>query len=409
MYTAEIREGAPTSTTTYNNVWSSVYSNLYNLKVIINKCSTGGSEEGNYHTLGIAQILSAYNLACLTDAFGDAPWTEALQPGVIYTPKLDKQESIYNQVFTFLDSAIVNLNKSSKFGELGGQDLIYGSASDAEAAWIKCAYGLKARYSMHLSFRNPQYAKVIEYADKSFTSADDQCLYNYNASSSHSPYYQFFKDRNYFGVSQSFHDKLVARSDARDSIFFKAYPGSSDLIFAPNGTPNQVQYYYGISTLSVDGAPTYLLSYHEIEFLKAEAYARSGDLTNALASLKSGVVAACGKANVGIDATTAGDYFDKKIAPNLTTADLALKEIMVQKYIAGFEEESFETYNDYRRLKAMGNGDFISLENPLNDNEFPLRFVYGSSDVTTNSNIAAATGDGKYVYSENVWWAGGTR
>jgi hypothetical protein len=81
---------------------------------------------------------------------------------------------------------------------------------------------------------------------------------------------------------------------------------------------------------------------------------------------------------------------------------------MNQKYIAFFEEEAVEAYNDYRRLKAMGN-NVITLENPLDATKFPLRFTYGSSDVTTNANVRSAYGDGSYVYTENVWWAGGTR
>jgi hypothetical protein len=56
----------------------------------------------------------------------------------------------------------------------------------------------------------------------------------------------------------------------------------------------------------------------------------------------------------------------------------------------------------------MGN-NVINLSNPLNTTLFPLRFTYGSSDVTTNANVRSAYADGTYVYSENVWWAGGTR
>ena len=34
---------------------------------------------------------------------------------------------------------------------------------------------------------------------------------------------------------------------------------------------------------------------------------------------------------------------------------------------------------------------------------------YGNSDVVSNPEVKAAYGDGQYVYSETVWWAGGTR
>ena len=81
---------------------------------------------------------------------------------------------------------------------------------------------------------------------------------------------------------------------------------------------------------------------------------------------------------------------------------------MNQKYLAFFEEEALEAYNDYRRLKAMGD-NVINLDNPVNSTRFPLRFSYGSEDVTTNTNVREAYGDGMYVYTEKVWWAGGTR
>jgi len=405
MYNAEIRANEPTNSTTYNNPWNSIYQTLLNLKTIIAKCSDGGSEAGNFHTLGMAQALTAYNLAILTDVYGDAPWKEALQPGVIYTPKLDSQESIYAEIFKYLESATTNLAKVSTFPSIGTQDFLYAGNA---GSWIKFANGLKARYTMRLSHIKPDYDAVIAYANSSFASSSEQCQFNYNGGTSTNPFYQFLKDRNYLGASTSFHNKLVSRSDPRDTVFFIPATTGGALIFAPNGAPTQAQKFYGISGLSTKTAPTYLLSYHEIEFLKAEAYARKNDLVNAAVALKNGIVAACDKVNIKVTGTNAGIYFDEEVAPKLTTQASALKEIMVQKYIAFFEEEAVEAYNDVRRLKAMGEGNNIQLDNPLNSSKFPLRFTYGSEDVTTNVNIREAYGDGSYVYTANVWWAGGS-
>lgn len=408
MYNAEIRTNEPTSSTTYNNPWNSMYQNLLNLNDIITKCSEGGSEEGNFYNLGIAQILSAYNLAILTDVMGDVPWTEALQPGVIFTPIVDSQESIYTDIFKFLDDAIVNLNKESTFPLLEGQDFIYDGDEDSIDNWIKFAYGLKARYTMRLSLKSPNYDDVISFADDSFSSASEQSQYDYNGTSSKSPFQQFFLDRDYFGASTSLHNKLVDRNDPRDAVFFKPYDEGGTLEFAPNGTPSQEQGKYGISAISSLTAPTYFLSYHEIEFLKAEAYARKNDLPNARIALKAAITAAFAKSNIDLDETEAESYFTDDIEPILLDQASTLKEIMVQKYIAFFEEEAIEAYNDIRRLKAMGD-DFIQLDNPLNSSKFPLRFAYGSEDVTTNVNVREVYGDGSYVYTENVWWAGGSR
>jgi len=405
FYNAEIRASEPISSTTYNNSWVSVYNNLYNLKVIREKCAEGGSEEGNYHTLGIAQILTVVNLATLTDLMGDVPWSQALQPGGIFTPPLDNQAAIYAEITGLLDDAIANLEQESVFPSLDEQDLVYGGNTEG---WTMLAYGLKARYAMRLSLRTPAYNDVITFADQSFTEPDEQAVYSYNGATTTSPFYRIFTDRNYFAASQSLLNKLEERNDPRVDIFWMPHPdgSSDDLIFAPNGTPNQGQDFYSVSAISNPTAPTYLMSYHEVEFLKAEAYARLNQIPAAETALRNAIIAAFGKENIGLTEEEADAYFEDEVLSRFNADPVS--EIMNQKYIAFFEEESIEAYNDIRRLRAMGE-DVIELENPKNTTQFPLRFTYGSSDVTTNQNVRGAYGDGSYVFTENVWWAGGTR
>ncbi len=404
VYNAEVRVNEPISATTYNNIWDNVYSNLLNLKTIIEKCSEGGKEEGNYTVLGMAQVLSAYNLAMLTDLMGDVPWSEALQPGIIWAPKLDKQESIYKAVNEFITDGIANLEKPSTYAAIGAQDPLYRGVA---TGWVKFAYGLKARYAMRLLNRSPNNLDaVIDAAGKSFASKSEEAAFKCSATTVRNPFQRFFTDRDNFGASQSLLDKLVERDDPREDVFFRKHPSNDELIFAPNGNPNQSQRYYGISAQATSkaDAPIYLMSYHELEFLKAEAYARKGDLNNAKAALQEAVTTAF--VNAGIKTAVATEYYKEEIEPRLNTQSEAIKEIMLQKYLGLFEIEAVETYNDYRRLKALGQSNFIPLANP---NRFPLRYTYGNSDVTTNKNIAEAYGDGNYVYTENVWWAGGSR
>lgn len=400
MYNADIRSGEPTSATTYNNTWGAAYENLYNLKLVMNKITEGGAEEGNFHTLGIAQILTAYNLAILTDAFGDVPYTEALQPGVIFQPAVDRQEVLYNEIFALLNAAIANLAIETTYASLGTQDFLYGG--DA-ASWTQFANGLKARYTARLAFRNAQWNDVITFANNSFTSAADEAKYVYDGSSTLSPFAMFFDDRDYFGASQSLNNKLEDRNDPRAEAFFIPYPGEDEIVFAQPGSPNQVQGLYGISALTYGAytRPTYLMSFHELEFLKAEAYARLDQQANAADALESAVTAAFVK--VGLSADDAQTYLDDEVTP-LFEANM-VQEVMIQKYLSFFEEEAFEAYNDIRRLKAMGE-NYITITNSL---PFPLRFTYGADDVTTNPNVATLYGTGAYVYTENVWWAGGTR
>jgi hypothetical protein len=395
--------GEPKSSSTYNNEWTYCYETLLNLKTVIKKTSEGGSEEGNYHMLGMAQVLTAYNLAILTDLMGDVPYSEALQPGTIYQPKIDKQEDLYHEIFRLLDEALLNLEKSTSYPSIAQYDFLYHGNMER---WIKFANGLKARYYTRLAVRNGgKWNEVLECIDKSYTTASDQALYQYNGSTTISPFYKFWYDRDYLGSSESLHNKLVAFNDPRDAVYFMPYPDMDELIFAPNGRPEQMQYTYGMSPLSTPTAPTYLLSYHELQFIKAEALTRLDRNEEASDALKEALKAAFTK--VGLTDNEAESYFNDEVTPRFNVNPL--KEIVIQKYLSFYEQEAIEAYNDIRRLKAM-NDDYIALENPANSrNLFPLRYSYGSSDVTANKNVASAYGDGMYIYQEPVWWAGGTR
>jgi len=439
LWDAEHRLTQPQLASTFNNSWLNIYNVIRDASIVIDKCSVGGSEEGNYTTLGIAQTMLAYNLALLTDMFGDAPYTEALSPFTNKTPTFDKQELLYSKVFEYLDQALVNLPKGDRVS-VGNQDFLYKGAS---AKWEKFVYGLKARYTMHLLNRsadkNDAMAKVIEYADKSFTSSIDEAAFNIYDAQNLNPLFDFQWSRDGLAASKSIADKLIDRNDPRVSRNFigadwtqvdnltvgnEAY----DLL-AINGENEQVQYYYLTSMfVYAQTASTQLLSYHEIQFLKAEAMQRLNKpqadieavlkqaviagIKNSERSVAAGFSAPTVLSYGGLEQTSSAitdaemdDYFTNEVLPLYMSNPL--KEIAVQKYLAffGASGESTEMYNDIRRWKSA-NEELIELKNP---NRFPLRLPYGNSETTTNPNAQQAYGNGTYVYSENVWWAGGTR
>lgn len=417
-YQAEMRINEPISASTYNNSWNSQYRNMYDLLTVIKKCSDDGSEKGNYHTLGIAQILLAYNLAQLTDLMGDVPWTESCQPGVIFQPKIDKQEAIYSDIFQLLDDGIANLGRTSAFASLGTQDFFYGGNA---SKWIKAANGLKARHLMRLSHRSPKYSEVLAAINLSFESADEEMRFTYNGSTTRNPFARFYTDRlGHLSGSRSLREKLLDRNDPRKDKFW-VYPAGGSIdnlaVFVENGNSSQDQNSYARSALSSstfaqagvrNTAPTFLMSYHELLFLKAEAHARLNQLPQAEATLQEAIKAAFAQVNNvtgGLTVENAENYYKTDVKPLFDVNPLG--EIMTQKYLGLFEFEALETYHDYRRCKAMGDAWTTGfLKNPL---QFPLRFTYGNSDVSANSNITEAFGTGQYVYSENVWWAGGNR
>lgn len=445
LFKAENREGEPTLSSTFNNGWSNIYSTLKNARVVVKKTSEGGPQEGNDVTKGMAEVMVALNSAFLTDIFGDTPWSEASQPikiPEILNPKIDKQEDIYKNIMSTLDQAILDLQMKDAHvsGGPGTYDLLYkGNAAN----WLKFAYGLKARYTMRLLKRSTNIQadllKVIEYADKSFTNASQQAAFNIYDASNYNPLFDFQWSRDGLAASKSMSDKLIARNDPRlrrvfvDKDWTQMSSSASKTFFmAPNGENVERQGYYNTSIFVYSQtASTQLLSYHEVLFLKAEALARlnrtaeaqpilKNAFVAAIANLEESVTAALTAPTVlgyggveektdAIDQTEAELYFDTDIAPLFLLNPL--RETMIQKYLAffGASGESPEAYSDYRRMKALGE-NFVELKNPKNaSNMFPLRAGYGSDDVTTNPVVEQAYGDGRYVYTENVWWAGGTR
>lgn len=442
LYNAETRAGEWTASSTFNNAWNATYANLNSALKVVEKTEDDaeGSDAGNAGIRGIAKVYVVYNTAILTDLFGDIPYTEAFKGSDLMTPKIDKQEDIYKSIMETLDEAIADLKSTSDAG-LGRYDFIYDGKT---ANWLKFAYGLKARLLLHTIFRasdkNAVYQQIVECCNNSFESPDEQAAYNTYDANNWNPTFDLQYSRDYFGVSQSMCNKLITRNDPRiNRILFLPYdmhitPESEDFLPVPNGTPEQMQWVYTYDCYSLaQTASTYLLSYHEVQFIKAEALARLGQEDAAKECVKKALVAAFanteasltsaldnagntgywfnedeGDTNTPLTEADAEAYYNNIIA-SLTGTDL-LKEIMVQKYIAfyGANGESTEAYNDIRRLKALGE-DFIVLENPKNATRFPLRYGYGNSDTTANPNVKEAFGTGQYVYTEPVWWAGGSR
>ena len=431
LYKADQRSGEWISSSCFNNGWVSLYKTIVDARTVIAKCEAdSGADAGNEELAACAKVLLAYDSAILTDLFGDTPYSQAGNYKLYPNPALDKQEDIYKDIFTMLDEAIAVLSNSDDNGA-GSYDLIYSGDC---TLWLKFAYGLRARLKMHTILRSQDaaadYAQIISDADKSFADASEQADFSkYDGDSQCNPLFSFWWSREAIAASESIHNKYENLGDPRDTAIFCQYggeniaPSDPDFEAVPNGAGKEVQESYTEDMyLYCLAAPTTLLSYAEVQYLKAEALARTGG--DASDAFENALYATFDNVNANVYYASWMDFdgggvsdgdIDTYVADRLAVpaADL-LKEIMVQKYLYFHNANggSVEAYNDIRRLKAEGGAAaaFITLENPKNATVgFPLRFGYGSSDTTANPNIKAAFGDGSYVYTENVWWAGGTR
>jgi len=440
LFQAEGRNAEVRVASTFNNGWGDIFYLIRNAKIAIEKADAELGAEAK-QVGAIARVMLAYDLAEATDFFGDVPYTDVGDPYNTPYPSADSQQSIYTEIFKLLDAAEATFAAAP--GSAGAYDFVYGGNNDL---WLEFISGLKARYTMRLLNRsgskNADLQKVIDYVDASFADASEQASMKYEGTDNQNPLFDFEWSRDGISSGTSMYLKLAEREDPRaDRAYWHsgawvhldgadAYEGG---YLAPTGEPEESQYAYMYDVhVFAEKAPVHFLSYHELLFLKAEAQVRLGLTAAAKATLKEALKAAFANfernlkyamntptvgAYGGIEYmepltvaesdAAAEEYFDNSVAA-LFDAD-PLKEVMVQKYIAlwGANGETAETFADIRRLKAEGKGDIYGLINP---GKFPLRCPYGADDVTTNPNIAAIYTDaGNYIFTENVWWAGGNR
>ena len=430
FYDLEIRNVSQTaSSSTYNNEWNGTYYNIYNLKLAVAKSEEGGAYSEYVDVRGMSKVLLALNFGVLTDLFGDIPCSEATENT---QPKVDKQQDVYTAIFSYLDGAIADLESAKADGVAfaGSQDILYNGDLDK---WIAFAYALKARYNLHLmAVDQNAAANALAAAQKAkelgFDGAEITGFTSY-ASSNCNPWAAFWGDRNYNAASKTVADLMNDRNDPRIDVYATPWAYQGVVLATGVAVPGNLEdarTVYGTAEgegfalpawLNVysfaegEAASIHLMSKAELYFILAELEARNGsDYSEDFAAAVEASFADYGSFGVAVNGTAA-DYvasLSSRLSEN------ALKEIMIQKYLSQCRDEQIETYNDFRRMEALGNaGDYVQKTNGYNtqggNNRWPVRYPYGNSDVIANPNIADLYGDGMYVFSEKVWWAGGTR
>lgn len=392
------------SSTTFNNVWNATYGNLMNIRQIIQKITDEvPGNAGQYDLLGMAQVLEALNFGILTDVHGDIPYSEALKGQENLQPKLDSQKDVYAGIIKTLEDAIANLNKGNDLESTGKSDIAFGNDNDQ---WIATAYALKARYLMHqlaVTDNKTQLLKDVKAAAEEAVSLGFEGfkITEFNGKICDNPWSAYVGSREYVASSKTVADLMTA-----DDPRFNHYTYGTGESYAPgdrataevaDGSLAFPEWY------DMGSQPIQLFSVHELYFLLAEAKLRLNE--DATSDFQTAVTASIEEmlSWVGDDEADVETYVQSLGTPSL---ELLFK----QKYIAQCADEQIETYNDLRRLKALGE-EYVVMTNPNNTqggaNRYPERLPYGNSGVISNPNLKEAFGDGSYIYSAKTWINGG--
>lgn len=408
-----------TASSTFNNEWNATYLNLNNIIQIADKCKENGLNDGQYDLLGMAQVLEAINWGTLTDLHGDIPYSECF--GTISAPKVDSQEDVYNHIFDLLDQAIANFTLAGDdMNNVGSHDLLF---SNDNGQWLGLAHALKARYLLHTyGVDSNVLSEVLSEANAAVAAGFAGCeLSVFNGVSADNSWSAYWWSRYYIGSSTTVYDLLTDRNDPRSGIYNYNMCGYNMIANPGDATcAGLTETLNAPSWLENGSASLHLFSESELYFIIAEVKARQGQ--DASAEFEQGVRTAFADwiaADGGIAGVTITDNDINAYISGLAARYVAnpLKEIMTQKYIAQTRDEQLETYNDMRRCQYVDGAYAVTMTNPNNTsagaNRWPLRLPYGESDVTSNPNVSAVFGSGNdagaYIFTEPVWWAGGTR
>lgn len=427
--------------------WRDVYWSLgQNLVDMMNIAEA----EQRWDLLGVGYILKAWGWQVTTDLHGEIIVQEAIDQSR-FKFDYDTQEYAYTEIQKLLTKAIELLQRTDGAVDatyLGRTDKIYNGD---RTKWLKLAYGMLALNLNHYSNKAAyKPADVIANVDKSLASSADDPLLAYPSTNN--------DDRNFLGPTRSNVTSyrqtqfVVALMDGTQFGGVVDPRMSRMLAPAPDGafrgldintvgfgaltTAQRPNNFFGYAAAPASGSPSrYLfddktklpvMTYAQLQFIKAEAAYRSGDKATALTAYRNGVSAHIdwvnarnsdnGQAVTQISAAEKAAFLAAPQIVPASAAQLTLTQIMTQKYIAQWGWGHNEIWMDLRRYHytdvdpASGKQVFPGFTPPVTlypDNAGKIvqriRPRYNSEYVWNLDALKAIGGDALDYHTKPIW------
>jgi hypothetical protein len=428
------------------------YTALSRLQQAIDVANTQGATRYT-NVIAISNIMKVMIFQRITDAYGDIPYTQAVQATQgITTPQYDKQQDIYPALLTQLDAAIASLDAA---GPKASGDLLY--AGDV-AQWKKLGYSLMVRVAMRMTKVNPTLAKtytekaaaagtMTSYTDNALLSGDIAFGDTQNATTNALLTTDDFREVKW---SKTLIDYLRTTNDPRLSAVAEipasgatnnanqALPGDNTASLQ-RGLPNGYDLtggafdirkrtdYPGGTGASTDlaplgnysrprlavyiqrNAPNFLLTYAETELLLAEAANRGWSVgATAATHYANGVRGAMQSlSQMNAAATISQATIEAYVLANPLSAANPLKQINEQYWLEASTTFNFiEGWFNWRR---SGYPELTPVNYPGNvtNGTIPRRLIYPVTEVSNNpagyaSGVASLSGGD--LLTSRVWW-----
>ena len=388
-------------------------------------------------------VMRAFVVETATDLWGDIPFTEAGKGREFLTPKYDAQSVVYDSIFAMLTTAAsisVGTDEvgAPGFARMGSADPVYGNLSATSEAqkWAKLANSLHARAALRLTDVNK--AKATAELTKAlagpvFASNADNAFVTWPGGTLGNPLCLNWLNAGCGGtrddqrVSKRLIDTLKANSDPRLAAFAdptgnsqKATATTCDIPYRgyPNGlaAPNEKNpcdatgknfslsdYSRPSIAIRSPDSPSWIMSYAELLFIKAEAAERGmvGSPAQAAGFYTAAITASMAQWSVDPAAVTA---YLARPAVAYKGGAAGLQQIAYEKWIALYNQET-EAYAEQRRL------DYPVLK-PGPDaatTTVPTRMPYPESENSLNlTNLDAARANQGGLTGTSitgrVWW-----
>lgn len=383
------------------NQYRDVLVNLQESKMLIQTQLDEGTSSASDATLAnrmaIIDVLMGYTYITLVDAFGNVPYSQALNPDEYSFPVYDDARAIYDGVDATLATASATLGDGNGTGF--DSDLVYGG--DAEA-WGVFANSLRLRMAMRLAdvdaATSVSRATAAMSAGVMSSNADNFSMAYQSSSPNSSPLHEdlVLSGRADFVAANTLTDYMNSLNDPRRSVYFRENLGAGVYQGGVYGTANS----YSGSTQIGDlfhqpETPGILMNYAEIEFLMAEMAERGGyGVSGAAGHFTAGIVASFDQWGVDGGAAYAASV-------GYSGGSTWKQEIGTQMWLALYNQ-GFEAWSTWRRL------DFTGFNAPpgMALTDIPVRFIYPEREATLNGDAlaAAASAIGGDEPSTKIFW-----
>ncbi|MGM9760413.1 MAG: SusD/RagB family nutrient-binding outer membrane lipoprotein [Parabacteroides sp.] len=384
----------------------------------------------NANQIGAAKTLRCFFYMMLTDILGPLPYSEAFkgESEDIWEPKFDSQQDIYTALDADLVAAYSQFDES---GSLTSADILYNGDI---TKWKKFNASLRMMLAIKLADADPtngqaRFAKA--YADGGMTEVDDGFHYQFDSNSTAYAWMYYVGNANYaarglnFVPNKVIVDALKEYKDPRMFSYFTldGYKGKVE------GDPTDFDAYQGVpfGLESNDAVVSAAVGCCSVADSYCEPQALYGVITTARTLLVEAEAAELGWINAdpkalyeaGIRASfdfqaayhTAVSGVDEYIASEKVALsgnkETALKQIVMQRFLAGFLNCGIESWSDWRRYNIP---TLPVYEGQAQDGVtvYPYRMTYSDTDKQYNveqSTLAINTWlngeDGRW---QRVWW-----